>query len=138
MNLISDTRGRRQAFLISLSVTLVGILCKFNNYFSFIGWCIHNKSIFVDDFTIYERIRCWIYHAFVLHSMCWFPQWQTSTKGNRYFEQQWVFFLVKWSGIVSIVLGFFYLMKLNWLEFTLIFQLIPFLIVLLTFFFYLQ
>jgi len=40
MNLISDTRGRRQAFLISLSITVVGIICTFIYYFSFIDWSI--------------------------------------------------------------------------------------------------
>lgn len=42
------------------------------------------------------------------------------------------------SGIVSIILGFFYIMKLNWLYFTMIFQLLPFILVLIAFYKYLQ
>jgi MFS family permease len=32
MNLVSDTRGRRQAFLISLFITVIGIICIFLFY----------------------------------------------------------------------------------------------------------
>lgn len=138
MNLISDTRGRRQAFLIALSVTVIGIICKYLFIISLTYRSIQSKPFVADDFSVHERLRSRVNHALVLHSLRWFSKRQNATKSNCYVEQQWVILLINFSGIVSIVLGFFYIMKLNWLYFVIIFQLIPFLIVLVMFCKYLQ
>ena len=138
MNLISDIRGRRQAFLIAISVTIAGIICT-NLFMCKVFWL---------DPTI-KTLSSWCYHSFSVDSVhnqfipCVIPCVLISSVikcGQKLlsFSIAVGIFVFIFRGVVSIFLGFFYLLKLNWFTFTIIFQLLPFAIVLIAFFIYLK
>lgn len=71
MNLVSDTQGRKQAFLIAMLVTLAGIWCtKLSYFYSPVIRLIYKEYLHTYGVSVYERFWVRVHLSFVLYVVC--------------------------------------------------------------------
>lgn len=79
VNLLSDTRGRKFAFQLALSICLAGLLCTcFSNVSNFVRWRIINNVLF-NIGAIYFRIWFFLYNTIGVYNTLRFFEWFLSS-----------------------------------------------------------
>ena len=105
INLLSDTRGRKFAFQLTLSICLIGILCNF--YFN-VSYSVRRRirkgHVIVNGSV---RFRFWFlsYNTTGIYNPLWLFKWFFSTSRCCNNQRCRVIFLLKFKRIRNIFVG---------------------------------
>ena len=132
INLLSDTKGRKVAIQVTFLISIVGILCKLIGLYSLV--------------TIHGGMSRNILELIVAQFMLGFGSYPILPLGytilydfvSDSYRPIAVIIVNSVGGLATFLLGVFYLMELDWLNFFLIYTLIPLVVLLLAVFVFLQ
>jgi len=138
VNLLSDTRGRKFALQLTISICLAGILCTFFfNVSNFVRRC-KIKCCFFTFRSVCIRIWLLSYNPIGVYNTLWFFERLLSPCCCCDHQLSWVIFFIYERGFATFLLGIIYLMSINWFNFLVVFILIPLIVLLAIVYFFLQ